>query len=127
MQLPAVPVACMHKLVSYCINVYIYTYKYIYAAQLVHKGLYRYICIYSGHICIYWALKQYVWPLYICLVCSFISLNTYCLLNMFKCVQMYENACSVAHHLCYRCSINRFVYLSCGVVFIDLVTMWQGS
>ena len=48
---------------------------YIYEEWLLCKGVYRYICI-------YWAFQQCIWPVYIYLVCLFVSFYIYYLLHM---------------------------------------------
>ena len=42
------------------IYIYIYIYVCMYVALTECKGIYHHICIYSGHICIYRALKTYI-------------------------------------------------------------------
>ena len=71
---------------------------HIYIGGLVCKGINHHICIYTGYIYIYWDLQQYMYPMYIYLVYSFISLHAYFILHIYKCKQIYANACSIAHH-----------------------------
>ena len=47
-------------LLGLVLHIYIYIYIYIYIAQTECKGIYRHICIYAGHICIYRALQTYI-------------------------------------------------------------------
>ena len=77
---------CVMNLVIFC------KYRYIYIAWLIFKGVFRYICIYVGHVFIYWALKQclwlfiYVWWAYLW-VCMFYACCKYAI--RCKCMQMH--------------------------------------
>ena len=95
--------ACARDEFGLALHAYIYIYMYIYAAGLVGKGIYRYICIYTrpymhklGLKTIYMAPFIYMFGMLTVLVYILNMLAALC----DKCMQMYANSMLHVIHQC---------------------------